>query len=138
MNFKKVVPVFDEARSVSDWKVGQVVVGKFEGVVAERMTTTKAGKSYQSRIYGFDVKGEKVKIWSCGSLDAGLKTCLPGWIIRITYLGRKKFKNGEGANFDVEYDDGPVPPAEMEKLMEKHMSEVKKPADDDFDINWDE
>lgn len=133
MGFKKVEGKrYDDAKSVKAWQKGEVVTGYYLGILAER-TTTFNGQSYQSKIHGLRASGNEFPIWGCSSLDYLLSAVPDGCMIRITYQGTKKFKNGTGHHFEVELDLEDRIPVDA-KQIETSRKEV--PKDEFDDIDW--
>lgn len=70
---------------------------------------------YDSTVVTVEQKGgEKVAVWAKGVLEGQLKPLPVGSIIRVTYTGKVKTKNGRMANaFDLEYDQESVDSASI-------------------------
>lgn len=75
-----------------------------EGVITDRREHVG---QYDSTVYTIEQKGgEKLAVWAKGSLEGMLKPLLVGTVVRITWKGLVKTKNGRQANaFDVEVED---------------------------------
>lgn len=83
-----------------------------EGVIVDKKEHVG---QFDSSIYTIEEKGVgKKSVWAKGLLDSQLKPLPIGTLVKITWTGLVKTKNGRNANaFDVEYDEDSLEAAKV-------------------------
>ena len=95
----------NKAISLKTQTIGSVWEGIYIGLKEVESKKSTTGK--QNLWQFMDEEGVPFEIWGCGSLDHHMKGIPVNSPVKIKYTGTYVTKFGqEGANVDVEWDDG--------------------------------